>query len=161
MKQSVVFQSSSVTLRTRPGQRSSSDDRRAAGFTLVEMLVSMAITLIMLFAIVQIFSMMGEGVNSGRSIIEMSGQLRQAANMLQQDLDGATAPSLPWARAGSGFGYTEIIEGPEVDFWGATYPKIVSVADWTPVENATVIERPWDTDDVDLPYLEAHFRLAG
>jgi prepilin-type N-terminal cleavage/methylation domain-containing protein len=142
MEQSRNFLCFSAAEGIRPRQRGLRG--RSAGFTLVEMLVSMAITLIMLFAIVQIFKVMGDGVNSGRSVIEMSGQLRQAAHLLQQDLDGATAPALPWTRADSALGYTEFTEGPEVDVFGAVYPRVVRVADWTPSGS----ERPWDTDDV-------------
>jgi hypothetical protein len=111
------------------------------------MLVSMAITLIMLFAIVQIFRLMGEGVNSGRAIIGLSGNLRQTAHLLQQDLDGATIGTLPWAGSDSA-GYIEVTEGPEADVIGAIYPRVASVSGWSPVENASLIQRPWDTDDV-------------
>ena len=43
----------------------------------------------------------------------MSGQLRHARNMLQQDLQGATCPGLAWQRPDENQGYIEIIEGPQ------------------------------------------------
>jgi len=83
--------------------------------TVVEMLVSMVITLVVLFAIVQVFSSLGDSVNVSRATIEMSAQLRSMAHRLQQDLDGLTIRTLPWARYDSGPGYFEYTEGPGYD----------------------------------------------
>ena len=102
---------------------------RDHGLTLVEMLVSMAITLIMLFAIVTIFSWMGKGVNAGRATIELSSQLRQGTNLLQQDLDGLTAATLPWADDDAAPGYFEYIEGPFADTDGAVDPTLAKTYD--------------------------------
>ena len=84
----------------------------AAGFTLVEMLIAMAITLVMIGAVVTLFANMSNSVRNRRAVIEMSGQLRHARNMLQQDLQGATCNGLVWQRPDENQGYIEIIEGP-------------------------------------------------
>jgi len=84
----------------------------AAGFTLVEMLIAMAITLVMIGAVVTLFANISNGVRNRRAVIEMSGQLRHARNMLQQDLQGATCNGLVWQRPDENQGYIEIIEGP-------------------------------------------------
>ena len=83
-----------------------------SAFTLVEMLVAMAITLVMMGAVVTLFANVSNSVRDRRATIEMSGQLRHARNMLQQDLQGATCPGLTWRRPEENQGYIEIIEGP-------------------------------------------------
>ena len=85
---------------------------RRAAFTLVEMLVAMAITLVMMAAVVTLFANVSGSVRNRRATIEMSGQLRHVRNMLQQDLQGATCPGLTWQRPESNHGYIELIEGP-------------------------------------------------
>ncbi|MCH5377642.1 MAG: prepilin-type N-terminal cleavage/methylation domain-containing protein, partial [Planctomycetes bacterium] len=86
-----------------------------AGFTLVELLVAMAVTLILIFALAQAFALVGNVVAEGRAAIEMAGSLRTVANRLQQDLDGLTVQARPWADEAGGAGYLEIIDGPSSD----------------------------------------------
>jgi prepilin-type N-terminal cleavage/methylation domain-containing protein len=81
------------------------------GFTLVEMLVAMAITLVMMAAVVTLFANVSSSVSKNRSTMEMNGQVRQVRNVLQQDLQGATCPGLTWQRPESNHGYIELIEG--------------------------------------------------
>jgi len=80
-------------------------------FTLVEMLVVVAVTVILMLALVQVFDFVGEGISDRRSIIEVSGELRAAVMRLQRDLDGVTVTTLPPAEPQAGEGYLEIIEG--------------------------------------------------
>lgn len=49
---------------------------RRSGFTLIEMLVSLAITLIMMGAVVTLFGVISESVASSRTAIEMADRLR-------------------------------------------------------------------------------------
>src|SRR3954467_10668203 len=81
------------------------------GFTLVEMLVAMAITLVMMGAVVTLFANISNSVRNRRATIEMSAQLRHVRNVLQQDLQGATCPGVTWQKPESNHGYIEIIEG--------------------------------------------------
>ena len=85
------------------------------GLTLVEMLVTMAITLVMMGAVVNVFARIGQSVNESQSTIEMAGMLRSARQMLQQDLAGATCPTIPWTKLDDAVGYFEIVEGPATD----------------------------------------------
>ncbi|HEX3598495.1 MAG TPA: prepilin-type N-terminal cleavage/methylation domain-containing protein, partial [Lacipirellulaceae bacterium] len=89
-----------------------SEQRIYSAFTLVEMLVAMAITLVMMAAVVTLFANVSNGVRKSRATMEMSGQIRQVRNVLQQDLQGATCPGQTWQRPESNHGYIEIIEGP-------------------------------------------------
>ena len=75
------------------------------------MLVAMAITLVMMGAVVTLFANISNSVKNRRATIEMSSQLRHVRNVLQQDLQGATCPGQTWQRPESNHGYIEIIEG--------------------------------------------------
>jgi hypothetical protein len=75
------------------------------------MLVAMAITLVMMAAVVTLFANVSNSVRNRRATIEMSAQLRHLRNVLQQDLRGATCPGVTWQRPDSNHGYIELIEG--------------------------------------------------
>ena len=81
------------------------------GVTLVEMLVVIAVTLVMMAVLVQIFAVLGDGIHAGRAIIEQAGELRATATRLQRDLDGLTLQTLPWNELQGGGGYFEYLDG--------------------------------------------------
>ena len=81
------------------------------GLTLVEMLVGMAITLVMMAAVVTLFANVSGSVRNRRANVELSAQLRQARNRLTRDLTGATCRAMTWQRPEAAVGYLEIIEG--------------------------------------------------
>ncbi len=89
--------------------------RRRHGFTLVEMLVSLTITLIMMGAVVTLFQVMADSVSASRAMIELGDRMRSCRNRLQTDLIGATAKMTPPMRPEDDAGYFEIIEGPAND----------------------------------------------
>lgn len=84
--------------------------------TLVEMLISMTVSLIMVYAMLMFFGNLMASVRDGRSAIEISGQLRSTTDRLHKDLRGRTAPVQPWADPAAGLGYFEYIEGRGHDF---------------------------------------------
>jgi hypothetical protein len=88
--------------------------RRA--ITLVEMLVALAVTLIMMWAVVRIFALAGTGVSASRAAIDLAERLRSVRNRLQTDLAGATASMLPPLRPEADQGYFELVEGPAKDY---------------------------------------------
>jgi prepilin-type N-terminal cleavage/methylation domain-containing protein len=106
----------------------SSLDRRG-GFTLIEMLVSLAITLIMMAAVVSLFGLISENVSGSRSVIETAERLRAARNRLQADLQGITAPMRPPLRPEDDAGYFEYIEGRDTDRAHANAGDIFGDAD--------------------------------
>ena len=87
-----------------------------AGVTLIEMLVAVALTLMVVLAIVRVFDILGGNVTESRAILELSGELRNASNLLQADLDRITAPTLPPLDERAGMGYLEIVEGIRTDW---------------------------------------------
>ena len=96
-------------IRLRPASQRSA-------VTIVELLVSVALTLIVVLAIVRVFDLLGGNVSESRSILELSAQLRSAATQLQQDLDRLTVhPDPPLDRKSTG-GYLEIVDGIRRDF---------------------------------------------
>ncbi len=88
-------------------------NRRA--FTMIEMLVSLAITMIMMLAVVTLFQVMTDSVSGSRALLEAGDRLRACRNRLQADLQGATATMLPPLRPENDEGYFEIIEGSNSD----------------------------------------------
>jgi hypothetical protein len=84
------------------------------------MLVAMAITLLIMAAVVTVFANVSSSVTRRRATIEMSSALRNVRETLARDLAGATCPAVPWQRPESNVGYIEIIEGPQNDY----YPSI-------------------------------------
>ena len=86
------------------------------GLTLVEMLIAMAITLLMMGAVVNVFANISAGVRDRKAMIELGAQLRNARELLNRDLQGATCNGLTWQRPDEGTGYIEIIEGVRSDF---------------------------------------------
>jgi hypothetical protein len=82
---------------------------------LIELMIAVALTLIVILAIVRVFDLLGGNVNQSRSILELSAQLRVAANQLQTDLDRLTLRPVPPADPLTAPGYFEIIEGKRSD----------------------------------------------
>jgi type II secretory pathway pseudopilin PulG len=117
-------QSNPLTVRARVANRSLPTAHRPLptrpGLTIVEMLVAMAITLLIMAAVVTVFANVSSSVTRRRATIEMSSALRNVRETLARDLAGATCPAVPWQRPESNVGYIEIIEGPQNDY----YPSI-------------------------------------
>jgi prepilin-type N-terminal cleavage/methylation domain-containing protein len=85
--------------------------RPSRGFTLIEMLVSLTITLLMMGATVALFGVIADSVSGSRAALEMSDRLRGCRNRIQLDLQGATATMNPPLRPENDEGYMEIGEG--------------------------------------------------
>ena len=76
------------------------------------MLISMAVTLIMMAAVVNLFANIGAGVSKRNASMELGSQLRLARARLYKDLAGATSPARPKLPSDDhDDGYLEIIEG--------------------------------------------------
>ncbi len=86
-----------------------------SAFTLIEMLVSLVITMIMMFAVVTLFQVMTDSVSGSRALMEASDRLRACRNRLQADLLGATATMAPPLRPENNEGYFELGEGVTFD----------------------------------------------
>ena len=89
--------------------------RHGAGFTLVELLVSLTVSLLLLGGVVSLFGSLGESVNESRSDAEMLQTLRHASYQLQSDLEGLTLSPDSAKASTTEPGFFEYVEGPHRD----------------------------------------------
>ena len=97
-------------------RRSCNPTRSRRGFTLMEVLVAVTITLILMGAVVQVFVWISAGVADARATLEMQDRLRTVATRLQKDLAGVTVTMLPPRSPEDDEGYFEYTEGPMTDW---------------------------------------------
>ncbi|MEC8557807.1 MAG: prepilin-type N-terminal cleavage/methylation domain-containing protein [Planctomycetota bacterium] len=69
-----------ITPRTR------SDQRNQSGFTLIEVLVATAVTLLMMIALARSFKIIGDSMQQGRAKLELNNRLRNVVLRIQNDL---------------------------------------------------------------------------
>jgi type II secretory pathway pseudopilin PulG len=81
------------------------------GFTIVEMMIAMVLTLIMVYAIAEFYAYVGETVKDGRAMIEISGAVRNATQRLKADLDLRTVKLTPPIDDATASGYFCLTEG--------------------------------------------------
>lgn len=86
--------------------------QRSRGFTLVEVMIATALTLLLMAVVVQVFAIIGKATADTREIIQITDRLRTAKLTLQSDLGNLTAPMLPPLKPEMGQGYFEYVEGP-------------------------------------------------
>ena len=85
---------------------------RRSGYTLIEILVATALTLILMTAVVTVFGGVGDGIAKSRRALEQFDRLRTAAQQLRVDLQGVTVTmdGRP-IRPEENQGYFEVIYG--------------------------------------------------
>ena len=126
---------------------------RRRAFTLVEMLIAMALTLILVYAIAEFYAYVGSAVKDGRAMIEMNGQMRIAVSRLKADLELLTVPVVPWSDDGSAMGYFCIYEGAGKD-WDINNNGLLDVtedtdSDGTPdMQQFNITSVHGDSDDI-------------
>ena len=101
--------------RSQLGRDSRSDAYCASGFTLVEMLVAMALTLLMMAALARGFAFVGERVRDSRSNVELSSKLRDVTTRLKDELERCTVTLQPNDGRVDQAGYFMYYEGPLTD----------------------------------------------
>lgn len=89
--------------------------RRNRAFTLLELLIAMGLTLLLVLAIGQFYTIVVASVRDGRALIEMGSDLRNAVKQLRDDLTSVTARMEPPGDNTNDQGCFEIIEGPAND----------------------------------------------
>jgi len=82
------------------------------GFTLVEILVATALTLLMMGMVVTIFALVTDSISGSSAALEVADRLRAVKDTLQTDLEGITATLAPPRDPKNDEGYFEYIEGP-------------------------------------------------
>ena len=84
-------------------------------FTLVEMLVAMAVTLLMMAALARAFGFVGSKVKDSRGDVGLSNQLRDVTALLTDELSRCTASLEPSRDGKEPLGYFLYYEGPLTD----------------------------------------------
>ncbi|MEM9644209.1 MAG: prepilin-type N-terminal cleavage/methylation domain-containing protein [Planctomycetota bacterium] len=97
----------------------------ALGFTLVEMLVAMAVTLLIMAALARSFGYVGQRVQSSRGEVNLSNQLRDIQMRMTEDLDGLTVTLDPMAPDDERQGYLVYHEGPVTDATSSLFRAFV------------------------------------
>lgn len=97
------------------GSRNSNSSNFRCGLSLIEVLIALTMTLIVLGAMITVFSRASAAMSRKRAMIEMHNRLRVPAELLRSDLERVTVEMRPWALESSPDGYFEYIEGPRRD----------------------------------------------
>ena len=81
-------------------------------FTLTEMMIAMAVTLLMMAALGKTFALMGESIREGRVKVSLTSQLRDITLRMNSELERCTVPINPSSPDERGDGYFLYYEGP-------------------------------------------------
>lgn len=84
-------------------------------FTLVEMLVAMAVTLLMMAALARAFGFVGARIRDSRGEVELSSKLRDLTTLLSGELERCTVTLEPAKNSERPLGYFLYYEGPTTD----------------------------------------------
>jgi len=85
---------------------------RASGFSLTELLVASALSMIVMAALASLFSVFGRSVTDAQAMVELTARMRNAAWRLRQDLVGLTCMPSPMVSVECNGGYFAVAEGP-------------------------------------------------
>ena len=96
-------------------------DKHRSAFTLVEMLIAMAVTLILVTALATGFSFVGQSIRDGRGEVQLSNQLRDITERLREELDSMTVSLRPNRGEADQLGYFMYYEGPVTDATSALF----------------------------------------
>lgn len=89
---------------------------KRVGFSLTELLVASAISVVVMGAVATLLGVFGRGLSQSQSTIDLSARMRATAWKLRQDLEGVTCPIEPWLSPDANSGYFELSEGPRRDY---------------------------------------------
>jgi len=89
--------------------------RCIGAFTLTELLVAAALSLVVMGAIAALFAILGRSIRDSQATVDLGSRIRAAAWLLRQDLVGVTCPLTPPLAPDANVGYFELLEGPVRD----------------------------------------------
>ncbi len=106
--------------------------RKQRGFTLLEVLVATAITLVMMISLAQVFKVIGDSMKQGRAALQINNTLRSIAYRIRNDLNNLTVRLDPPTDSSNGTGYFAYFDGGLCDYSftlydpnnGNEYPKV-------------------------------------
>ena len=109
-----------------PYRRGRQDTRRRQGFTLLEVLIATAVTLLMMVSLAQIFKSIGDSMKQGRAALELNNRLRSVALRIRNDLENLTVVPNPPVTPKSGTGYLKLFDGSLTDYSGSQFVSTTS-----------------------------------
>ncbi|MDO5553766.1 MAG: prepilin-type N-terminal cleavage/methylation domain-containing protein [Planctomycetia bacterium] len=120
------------------------------GYTLLEILISVSLMLILMYAVAAIFGRVGTIMNDTQSTMGMTNSLRNAKNRLERDLRFVSVPMKPPRNSNRGEGYFCYIEGlggafSRVNTAGSPFGLASIVQD---TDRSDVDTTPIDSDDI-------------
>jgi hypothetical protein len=119
--------------------------RSVSAFTLVEVLIATALSLLMMMALAEGFKRMSDSMTDGRANLALSDRLRSVTGTLRSDLERLTLRPVPPQNQLAGNGYFECYEGPISDY-SATVLNVNTAAT---IANAAIpTSRFGDVDDI-------------
>ena len=77
--------------------------QRAGGYTLVEVMIAVTLTLILMYALAAIFGRVTSMMTQTQDILSMTNNLRTAKDRLREDLENLTVPTLKAPTSQYGF----------------------------------------------------------
>lgn len=95
--------------------RQRNSDRRIGGFTLVEMLVAMTMTLLIMASVARAFAFVGQRVRQSRSNLNLSSELRDITTRISEEFERCTVTLHPNQGTTEEAGYFLYAEGPCTD----------------------------------------------
>lgn len=104
-------------------EKQSATRRSRRGFTLLEVLIATAVTLLMMVSLAQIFKSIGDSMKQGRAALELNNRLRSVALRIRSDLENLTVVPNPPVTPKSGTGYLKLFDGSLTDYSGTIYSR--------------------------------------
>jgi type II secretory pathway component PulJ len=129
--------------RAAPGASAHGSER--SGFTLIEAMIAITMTLIIMLALAQGFKRLSDDISQGRARLALSDQLRSVSEVLRNDLASLTVDPDP-TTPNNKLGYFMYYDGPVTDYTAATLP-INTVANGT-TEQRLSASKYGDFDDI-------------
>ena len=132
------------------------------GFTLLEVLIATAVTLLLMMGLAQIFKVLGDSITKGRAGLELNNRLRNVIHRVRTDLDNITVSPRPPIKVGAGQGYLKYYDGPMHDAIFAANPLLNRFGDMDDIFMATVrADDAWFTGKVPRFVLEGRTGAAA
>lgn len=102
------------------------------GFTLLELLVATAVTLLMMVSLARVFKIIGDSMKQGRAALQLNNTLRSVTFRLRHDLNNLTLRIDPPTDGSNGSGYMLYYDGAMTDYSsmlldpgnGLAFPKV-------------------------------------
>jgi len=96
------------------------------GFTLVEMLVAMAVTLLMMAAVARAFAFVGARIRESRGNVQLSNELRDISTRLNDEMTRCTVSLTPNVGESDQAGYFLYQEGPVTDATSSLFRTVLN-----------------------------------